>query len=393
MSNLLIFFFILFVGLLATTLLRKLHFPWVISLILGGILIGPQGFNLFTPNYTTEFIGELGLTFLMFMAGLETKLDSIKESNKDLIILSIINGSIPLLLGLGVGYYYNYNLTTIFMIGIVFVSSSIAVVIPTLEVNKLFNLKIGRSVMITSIFQDITSLILLSILLQNINNTSNIPLYLFYPALLIIIVLMRYALPKVGNFLAKITRKEKDFFQEEIRAILLILMGTVIIFELLGLHLIIAGFFAGLVLSDTVTKDGLLEPIRTISYGIFIPAFFILIGINTNILILFEAGDAIILTTVIVVGSILSKFLSGLLGAKIVGFNNAQAVFFGASSIPQLSTTLAVSYTAKNLGLISNELNTAFVVLSVVSTFIGPIIMSKINKKTLAINIIEKVTN
>lgn len=385
------FFLIVSVGLFSAALLRKLHFPWVVALILGGILIGPQGLHLLTPDSTTEFIGQLGLTFLMFMAGLETKLSSFKESSRDLFLLAFINGFIPLLLGLGIGYYLGYNLTTMFLIGTVFVSSSIAVVVPTLEANHMFDLKIGRAVMTTSILQDVASLLLLSVLLQNISPISNIPLFVLYPLLTVIIMALLYALPRLEKFLTSLKDKE-DLFQEELRSVLLILVGTVIIFELLGLHSIIAGFFVGLVLSDKVTDEVLIGKIRAISYGIFIPTFFVLIGLNTNIKVIFEAEAAFFIILLVVVGSIASKFFSGILGAKMVGFNNEQAVFFGATSIPQLSTTLAVSYTANNLGLISNSLNTAFVVLSIVSTIIGPILMSSIDRKVLSSGFFEKVS-
>jgi Kef-type K+ transport system membrane component KefB len=202
---------------------------------------------------------------------------------------------------------------------------------------------------------------------------------------------MRFLLPRLKKTLSKITQAKEDLFQEELRSVLLIMIGTVILFELLGLHSIIGGFFAGLVLSESITERVLVGKIRAISYGIFIPTFFILIGIHTNISVFFEIQNAFLLVTLIVVGSMLSKFVSGILGAKIVGFNDAQAVFFGASSIPQLSTTLAVSFTAKSLGIISNELNTAFVALSIFSTLLGPMIMSGVDKKQLTVGVLENV--
>lgn len=383
MEPLTAFFLIILIGLFSSTLFRKFHFPWVVALVVGGIIIGPDVLNIYKPDTTTDFLGNLGLTFLMFMAGLETNIHKLQRSGKEAFILPLINGFIPFLVGLGIGYYLGLKPITIFMIGVVFVSSSIAVIIPTLEINDLLDHRIGSLVMIKSILEDMTSLLLLSILLQNINPATNIPLYIFYPLLLIIVVLMRILIPRVKDLLSSVTSSE-DLFQYELRSVFFILIGTIIVFELLGLHSIIGGFFAGLVLSDSVTDKVLMGKIRAISYGVFIPVFFVLVGTNTNIKVLFSLGDAWLYTLLIVFGSMLSKFFSGFFGSKLIGFNTHQASFIGVSAIPQLSTTLAATYTAYSYGVISDELNTAFVALSIVTTLIGPLLMSEFDPDRLA---------
>jgi Kef-type K+ transport system membrane component KefB len=156
------FFLVLLTGLLSSTLLKKLHLPWVAALLLGGVLIGPYGLDIFEPDSTVKFISDMGLVFLMFMAGLEVKLSGFKKCVLSFFALSVVNGLLPFVVGMGIAYYYGYSRITMFLLGTVFVSSSIAVVIPTLEANNLFDLKIGKAVMATSIIQDVASLFLLS---------------------------------------------------------------------------------------------------------------------------------------------------------------------------------------------------------------------------------------
>jgi len=376
------FFIIILIGLFSSTLLRRFHFPWVVALIVGGIIIGPDVLDVFQPDNSTEFLGSLGLTFLMFMAGLETNLGKFKKSNKDLFLLSFINGAVPFLVGVSIGHFFDFSPITIFMMGVVFVSSSIAVVVPSLEVNKLIDKKIGSSVLITLVLQDTASLILLSVLLQSINPVSKLPLYFFYPLLILAIILTRYLIPKIKNLLSSYTSQE-DVFQNELRSVFFILIGTVLLFKLLGLHSIIGGFFAGLVLSDSVTDKVLIGKVRAISYGIFIPVFFVLVGVHTDIKVLLNLNSTWLLVIVIVLGSVISKYFSGFIGARLVGFSKRQASYFGVSSIPQLSTTLAASFTANKYGIISNELNTAFVILSIVTTLIGPVLMSRFDTNKL----------
>jgi len=381
------FFLIVFAGLFFSVVFRRLHVPWVVGLILGGIVVGPHIFGVLNITPTLEFIGQIGLIFLMFMAGLETKLSSFRGFRHEVLWLSLINGTIPFFVGLSIAFLFGYGWISALLVGTIFISSSIAIVIPSLERHGFLHTRIGQATVMAIIIQDIASLILLSVILQNISPVTKLPLFVFYPLVIGTLYLFRYFLPKIIQFFTKTIEGAQDLFQQEFRAIFLILIGTVISFELLGLHPIIAGFFAGFVLSDSIKSTILKEKIRTISYGIFIPTFFIIVGAQTDISVLYKSQETLLIITIIVLGSILSKFLSGWIGGKIVGFTSNQALLFGASSIPQLSTTLAVAFTALSLGLIDQKLITGMIVLSIVTVIVSPILMNlyegKIEKSSI----------
>ncbi len=371
------FFLILFAGVFFSSIFRKVHIPWVVALIIAGISIGPYGFGIINISPTVDFIGQVGLIFLMFMAGLETKTSGFKGFEKGLIKLSFINGAIPFIVGITIGYFFGYSVTSSLLLGVIFISSSIAMVIPSLEKNKLLNTRLGQSVVVTSVIQDIASLVLLSILLQNLSPTTNLPLYVFYPILITILLFFRFLMPKIIKLLMFISKDDSaGLFEQDFRAIFLILLGTVISFQFLGLHPIIAAFFTGLILSDSIRSHVLINKIHTISYGIFIPTFFVVVGAQTNISVLFELSGTIQLVLIIVLGSIVSKFLSGWWGGKLVGFDSDQSLLFGISSIPQLSTTLAVVSTGFSLGLLDERLSAAMIVLSIVTVLVSPSLMN-----------------
>jgi Kef-type K+ transport system membrane component KefB len=375
------FFIIIFAGVFFSMVFKRMHVPWVVGLILGGIVIGPQIFNVLTITPTAEFVGQIGLVFLMFMAGLETRLSDFGGFRKSLLLLSFINGAVPFIVGVGLTLWLGYTLIGALLVGIIFVSSSIAIVVPSLEKHNLLGTHIGQSVVITSVIQDIASLILLSFVLQSTNPVTSLPLYVFYPLLFLIIVILRALLPWIARVVATDVRGSRDSFQQEFRATFLILLGTVIAFEIMGLHPITAGFFAGFVLSDTITSHQLKDKIRTISYGVFIPTFFILVGAQTDIRVFMNSSATPLLVVVIILGSIISKFTSGWIGARIVGFSSDQSLLFAVSSIPQLSTTLAVAFTAHTLGYIDQQLITAMVALSIVTVIVSPSLMSVFGKR------------
>lgn len=370
------FFLVMFVGVFFSMVFGKIHIPWVVTLIVGGMVIGGNGFDLVQSTPTLEFISQIGLIFLMFMAGLETRLSSFKGFTGKLFALSFVNAVIPGFIGMGIGWFFGYNTIGILSLGIIFIASSIAVVIPSLERFGLLHSPLGQAIVMTSVIQDVASLIFLSLLVQNIAPITQLPLYVFYPALFIALVVFRLALPRIRAFFSSRARGSKDLFQQEFRILFVLLLGTVLIFEFIGLHPIIAGFFAGLVLSQSIKSNVLKEKIRTISYGVFVPTFFITVGMEADINVLFDVNGALALVVTILVFSIAGKFFSGWLGGRMVGYTNDQALLFGVSSIPLLSTTLALAFTARTLGFIDETLLTAMILLSVVSTLVGPVLMN-----------------
>jgi len=370
------FFIILLVTLFFSTLFRKFHLPWAVALIIGGILTGPNLLGWIDINDTTSFMGEVGAVFLMFMAGLETPISSFKKTAHKVSFLAFFNGFIPLLVGFSIGIFFGFNLTVAILMGIIFVSSSVAVVVPTLDKRKMLNTPLGHVIIGSTIIQDVASLILISIFLQINDPTTQIPLILFY----IIVGFLIYFLYKIIRWIKKWFITEGSFHQE-FQFILFILIGVVVLFSLLGLHHIIAGFFTGFVLSESLHNKKIKNSLHTTGYGIFIPFFFILVGANTDFSVFSDIKDSLLLTLVLVTGLVLSKFISGYVASRYEKLNKYDSLLIAVTSLPQLATTLAVVYTAFNENIISSEVVTAFVILSIVTTIISPLMTQIILKK------------
>ena len=384
MENFYPFFLIVFSGVLFSMLSIRTHIPWAVMLILGGIVLGPSALGIMAVDPTIDFIGQIGLVFLMFMAGLETKVSQFKEFKSNLLLLAFINGIVPFLAGFGVVYLLGYDLITALIVGIIFISSSVAVVIPTLEVTGMIKNKLGQSVMITTVLQDIGSLVLLSLLLQLVSPVTEVPLYVFYPVLLGVLVALRLFIPRLRAWVVRMTTDAPDLFQLEFRSTFLMLIGTVIAFELLGLHPIVAGFFSGLVLADSIRSKVLKDKIKTISYGIFIPTFFIVVGLQTDLTVFADVGSVLTIMLLLVGALVVSKYVSGFIGARAVGFDSTEANFYAATSLPQLSTTLATAFVAFNLGLLDQALLTSLVILSVVTVLLSPLLMRRFATQLIA---------
>lgn len=373
MGHLLPFFIVLIAALFFSQLFKRLHLPWVIVLILTGIAIGPNGFDLLQINQTILFFSEIGIVLVMFMAGVETKLESVKKYRDCVLNLTIFNSIIPFIIGFGLGFLFDYGLVASFLIGAVFMSSAIAVIVPSLERNDIIETKLGKTILSATMIQDVISLVSLSIVLRDSNGLSlGLPLPLTFVLLISVVVILRWATPRIEAFFTQGVKRNDDTFEQEPRVIFTILIGTVICFELLGLHPVIAGFFAGLVLAHTIKGKILKAKLHAISYGLFIPLFFVMVGVQTNISSLFESTETIVMASVIIGSAIISKFVSGFLAGKMDDFSPLESTIIGFATMPRLSTSLAVAVASFNAGLFDQTMVTIMITLTIVTTFIGP---------------------
>jgi len=378
MDDLITFFIILIAGLIFSEIFKRLHLPYVTALILAGVVVGPFVLGIVQINSTIDFMAAIGLVFLMFIAGNEIDLHDIRKTFQyKILILVAFNGVIPMLVGFLITFAMGYSFITSLLIGIIFISSSIGIIIPSLESMGLKETKIGKSIITATVIEDLISLLLLSFVLQTITPSTEIPLFFYIPLLLILIYILNSIIPVLERSYHK-GKTGKDLFESELRFLFVVLIATVILFGLLGMHAIMAGFVTGMILSNSI-RGKMFEKIRILSYGLFIPIFFLMVGAQMDLSVLFSKA-ALTTILIIVVCLISSKVVSGWLGAKINNFSNKASLFIGISTLPQLSTSLAVAVSSLKLDLLDKNLFSAIVVLSIVTTLITPLCLKLVFK-------------
>lgn len=379
MSEYIIFLIILASGLFFSEIFKRLHLPYVIALIAAGIFVGPLGFNIVNLTPSIEFLGSLGAVFLMFMAGLEIKTDVLAKNKKKLTMAALINGGFPAVIGFLITLYFGYNLLASLLIGTIFVSSSIAVIVPSLEEKGLLSSDIGSIIVGTIMIEDVGSLFILSILLQTADPTAVIPLPAFVTIVVFSILGLKSILPRIETVFFR--WRAREGFEEKLQFVFITLVAVAVYFELLGMHAIIAGFLVGLILSESIRHEHIEKKLHTISYGIFIPLFFIIVGLETDLTAFQKAGDTYLLTIALTGTLIATKFFSGYLAGYLAGYKRVENALVGFSSIPQLSTSLAVVFTAYELGLLDSSLQVSIVLISIITVLISSFAVGLIAKR------------
>lgn len=391
MSEIFPFFIVLLAGLVFSRVFQKFNVPWTVTLIATGAIIGPFGLRFIVLDSTLEFLKYLGLVFLMFMAGLEMRFSGFREVWRESIFIGIITGLTPFIVGIFTGLFFGYEISAVLLLGIVFISSSIAIIIPALQAKGLFHSRIGKIVIFSIVFQDVASLVFLAVALQYlIPGTLPFPVFVtFFIPVLLIIAVVKWGIPRLRWIFE---HQSSNRFERDLRIVFTVLVGTVIIFEFLGLHAIIGAFLAGLVLSEAIQEKRLKEKIHVMAYGLFIPVFFIMVGADINIGLFIGATSAISLTAAIILGAIIAKFLGGWLSGRIIGLTSSQSALVGGACVPRLSTALAIVTVGQRHGLLPEELVTTLIILSITTILISPLILEKTIEKVRSRYFVKSLT-
>ena len=377
-TTLLVLLVILFLGAFIPSLIRPLRLPFVAILILIGAVFGPNGVSLIQSNEVIEFFGFLGFAFLMFMAGLETDITSVQKNVKRVSIMALLNGLLPFTGGVIIALSFGYHWQTALLLGAIFISSSVAMVIPAVKESKHIN-KLSKELMISSVvIEDGISLLMVAIIFQVTAPITSLPLGLYFFILVASIIALLYGLPWLAKRMRVGERlRVADKTESEIRFTLVVLLAVLVYFSALGVHPILAAFLVGMFISQSIPQEHhLYEKFHVISYGLFVPVFFFVAGMQMNLkaLVTIPTGGVVVVTVVTVL--IVTKVVSGYMGARFAKLTPDNAWHFGVFSTAQLTTTIAAAFTAFSLGLLDELLFTAVASLSVITTIIVPLLFS-----------------
>lgn len=380
--------FLLFVAIILLStkifslLSQKVNMPQVVGALLVGVLLGPSCLNIL---HETDFLtksAEIGVIFLMFLAGLDTDFDDLKATGKSSVIIAFVGVLIPLGSGFLTYYLFFHGQrpdTMIFLesafVGIVLMATSVSITVETLrEMGKLKG-KMGTSILGAAIIDDILGIIALTVITS-----------FTVPGVDIMVVLLKILLFFVfiavcGFFVFRLFRKLEIVYGTKRRvaiyAVAFCLLLSYISEVYFGVADITGAYFAGLILCNvTETKSYIASKINITSYMFFTPIFFASIGIKT--VITGMSQELILFTLALLIVAILSKIVGCGLGAKICGFSNMDSLAIGVGMISRGEVALIVAQKGEQAGLISPTLFPAIVLVVIVTTLITPILLKAV---------------
>ena len=376
----------------------RLGQPALVGELLSGIVLGaviklsPPSFpimNSLTENEVFTAITDLGIFFLMLMAGLEMHPKEIAEKSKGALSIAIGGLVVPLLVGFLLGWFYlprsDFRLAQILFIGTALAITAVPVAVKVLmDLGKLDSTA-GKMIVSAAIVDDILGLLLLAVLTAVIR-TGEMPqwnglLQLTGQILMFLVIVTGIGLlllPRLERVIGKSVIEEFEF-----SALLAVAFGFALLAEALHMHFILGAFAAGLFFTkrtmDTKVFKGVQERVSGITTGFLAPVFFASIGLHLDVAAFISIP---VFLLILIVAAVACKLAGAGLIARWVGLSGKDSLIVGFGMSGRGAVELIIADIALRAGLFSQpeptpaivaNLFSAIVIMAVVTTLITPI--------------------
>lgn len=375
----LVFLLVLSIILFTPLLFRKIKIPYIIGLILAGVLFGPHGLNLLANDKSFELLGKVGILYIMFLAGLDLDLKEFKENKYKSIFFGFFTFIFPLSIGFPICHYVlGFSVQTSLLTAAMF-STHTLVSYPIVS-----NMHLSRNKAVTTtiggtIFTDTAVLLILAFVLDQNNGNGHSAWAWMLLSLVLFLAIMFFVIPKISAWFFKKFENEK---QSHFIYALSIMFFAAFIAELAGLEAIIGAFLAGLVMNRFIPhSSALMNRIEFIGNSLFIPFFLISVGMMVNLSILLQGFNTIIVALTLSVVAIVGKWLAAFVTQKTFRFSKAQRnVILGLSS-SHAAATLAIILAGFQAGIIDETILNGTIILILITCIFSSFVTQKAASK------------
>jgi len=371
------------VPLLATRL-QRLRVPIVVGEIIVGIIIGKSGFHLVAADSEIiQFLAWFGFIFLMFLSGLELDFGALSPASegesefwKRPLVLAVSSFAITLTLGMliGLGMQRLGVTDAPVLMGLILSTTSLGVVMPILKEKKLVTSGYGQTILVAALLADFITLFLLSIDVALIVKGITLDVLLIFVLLLAVAIFLRVgrfllSIPWLGQLLKEMGETTA---QIRVRGSFALMVALAALASVLGVEVILGAFLAGAIVSILSDRSNpvLREKLDAIGFGFFIPIFFIMVGVNLDLKSLLASPENLLLLPELLLAAYVIKFGASLVFKAVFGWRETLAA--GALLSARLSLIIAASAIALDLNLISEAVNTAIILVAIISVTVSP---------------------
>ena len=366
---------LLFVALAGYLIASRINQSAVVGLILVGILVGPSLLNLITYTDFVSSLARLGAVILLFVIGLEFKLQDIMVPRNG--VIALIGVVVPWIGGYGISELFGYSMAGSIFIGTALTATSIAITANVLRECNRLHTEAAKAIIGAAVIDDILSLLALAISTDIIAGSISIPAIavIVIKALLFIGIGAAFGLLIVSRLIEGVDRTTFAGRFPEFTFIFAMMMAFfyAMVAEIVGLSAIVGAFIAGVSFSGVVLHQS-----KNLKEGadylqiIFASIFFVSLGIIADLHALtYEIAVFMIVLTLI---AILTKVLGCGIPAYLCGMSGRDALIVGFGMSPRGEVAMIVALIGLEEGIIDQSVYVTLVLMALLTTLITPLI-------------------
>ncbi len=369
---------------------RRLRLPRVVAQTLAGLVLGlpavkPLLFDAKSLSFM-ELFANIGLVLLFFFVGLETRLNAFTKNMKESALISVFNTSLPLLLGFAAAHYlFGIGPVASMVIGISLAVSSQSISFDFLEELRLFRSRIGQLIISAGVVDDLFELVLVSGILIFITLAASkaalLTVLFNIAAFLGALFIVRYV---VIPLILRISERDSKHLLFMSSVVLVLLTASLA--ELFKVGAVMGSLFAGILLRQTLLANKqkaweehqIAQAFHIISFGFFVPLFFIWIGLNVSIASMLGNFH---MTSVFIFIAFAGTILGTMMGARLSGHPWREGYIVGWGVNAKGDTELVIATLALSAGVISLGIFSSLIAMSMATTLVSPIVFKALVKR------------
>lgn len=369
-ADILLSLFVVFVAArIGDELAQRMRMPGVVGEIVAGALLGPSLLSWVHPGVVLDALAEVGVVFLLFAVGLETRLVDLKRVG----LIAFMVGTLGVIVPFGgaslwahlEGFAWNKSM----FIAAAFVATSAGITARVLQEMHALQRREAHVILAAAVIDDILAMLLLGVVVSTQGSGVADPVHL-----LIVVAEAVGFVVVVGWLGTRVARRRSAWLERPrmtmsaLSIVLALCLGLAWLSTRFGLAAIIGAFLAGLIASETDQRAQLehqMKPLLTL----LTPFFFVMTGVKLDVRV-FLNTDALIMLSIATLLAVVTKWLGAYLGSLKLGHRSAMAV--GIGMVPRGEVGVVVASLGLAAGVFSAEVYAVIVAMSLLTSILTP---------------------
>lgn len=360
----------LFLTLIVSHIFNKLNLPAVVGQLILGVILGKGVLDIVKPTSEVELFADIGVILLMFLAGLESDLKLLRKHLIPSLNVAVCGVILPVALTLGTALIFGINLKESIFMSVVFAATSVSISVEVLKSLNYLSSTSGTVILGAAVADDILAISILSVMSGTLTGNFSIKKIMLLLAMwiffgILVVVFHKWVIPEMMKLSEYI-----DATHAPTIFALVICFIMAFIADKVQLDSVLGAFVAGIAVSNSKDYNPKINRnIELIGYSIFIPIFFISIGLNLEFTSFIHDFWLIFLFTLT---GIVGKLLGAGFGARISGFDLKDSYVIGSGMISRGEMALIVAQVGFSVKLLSEEYYSTVIISIILITIIAP---------------------
>jgi Kef-type K+ transport system membrane component KefB len=354
-----------------------------------------------------EVIAELGVIFLLFAVGMETKVKDLMSVGRTAILVAVLGVVIPFAAGYALIMAWDGNIYHAMFMGAAMVATSVGITAKVVKDLKMMDKTESRIIIGAAVIDDILGLMVLAIvagmaLTGGVDYVSITEMAVI--ASMFVIVLLVFcakAVPKIAQMIRGSCnrRKAKDPGRRSNMDVFAVAIIVCLLLSVLAsqmkMAMIIGAFLAGMIFADHAEDLGLTKKTESV-LAFFLPFFFLYVGLHIDLGSF--TSSLLLLASIVIVLAFVTKYVGCGLGVILGGKDGTSPNIVGIGMIPRgevgiIVATIGIGIIAAGEPAMTSDMFAVVVLMSVVTTLVAPFLLSPAFRKKYGAHVNEDIAD